>query len=78
MRAWVTLVMPLMPAGSFAGPTMTKKLYAMIFRSTPYPPVRKDTSCEGEWTRIMSASPASACAIAAPVPNGTKLMVIHG
>ena len=57
---------------------MIKKLYAMILRSTPYPPFKKVSSCEGEWTSIMSASPLCACAIAAPVPRATKLTVIHG
>lgn len=50
----------------------------MIFRSTPYPPFRNASSCEGEWTNIMSASPASALAIAAPVPRATKFTVIQG
>ena len=50
----------------------------MILRSTPYPPVRKESSCEGEWTNIISASPLWARAIAAPVPSATKLTVIRG
>lgn len=67
-----------MPAGSFAGPTMMKKLYAMILRSTPYPPVKTASSCEGEWTSNMSASPLSAAAMAAPVPRALKFTVIQG
>lgn len=67
-----------MLAGSFAGPTMTKKLEAMILRLTPYPFVKKLFSCTGSWTMIMSASPLMAVCIAAPVPCERKLIVIQG
>ena len=70
--------MPAIPAGSFAGPAIRKKLYAMIFRFTPYPPVKKDSSCDGECTSIMSASPLWAVAMAAPVPWAMKFTVIQG
>lgn len=73
-----TGLMPVTFAGSLAGPTMTKKLYAMILRFTPYPLTKKLVSCVGSCTIIMSASPLWAVCMAMPVPWERKLRVIQG
>ena len=62
---------PAIPAGSSAGPTMTKSLYITSTRSTPKPSATKASSAGREWTKTMSASPRLPVSSAWPVPCAT-------
>ncbi len=71
VRASSASLLPLMPAGSAAGPTITKSLYITSWRSTPKPSAT-NCSSDGLWcTNSTSASPFFASSIAWPVPTAT-------
>ena len=70
--------MPLILAGSAAGPTMMKSLYMTALRSTPKPLSMKVFSAAGEWTSSTSASPVSPSFKASPLPTATTLTVYCG
>src|SRR5690349_18104182 len=61
-------VTPLMPAGSFAGPMMTKSLYMTSRRLSILPSLTYFFSSSGACARTTSASPRAASASAWPVP----------
>ena len=71
VRAPVTSVMPLIPAGSAFGPTMTKSLYMTSKRSTPLPSATNFSSDGLAWTSSTSPSPLAAFLSAWPVPTAT-------
>ena len=60
-----------MPAGSPAGPTMTKSLYITGKRSTPHPSATKASSAARACTNTTSASPRLPVSSAWPVPCAT-------
>ena len=61
--------MPLMPAGSFAGPTMTKSLCMTSWRLITDPLSTSACSELGACARTASASPRSPIARASPEPT---------
>ena len=62
---------PAIPAGSEAGPTITKSLYMRSNRSTPNPPATNASSAGFACTSSTSASPLRALRSACPVPTAT-------
>jgi len=67
-NASAAVALPATPAGSSAGPTITKKLYINGIRVSSKPSPMNFSSCDLECTRRMSASPVRPFSIAAPVP----------
>ncbi len=65
--------MPLTPAGSVAGPTITKSLYITYWRLMADPFSTSFISAAGECTKSTSASPFSPNASACPVPTAIVL-----
>src|SRR6516165_1225086 len=64
---------PLMPAGSFLGPIMTKSLYITELRFTPNPSATNFSSASFACTNTTSASPRRARSRAWPVPLAMTL-----
>ena len=64
-------VMPVTPAGSAGGPTMTKSLYITSKRTTPCPSATNFSSADLACTSRTSPSPFAAFLIACPVPTAT-------
>ena len=65
--------MPATPAGSSAGPTITKSLYATRVRLVTSPASNRTRSASGAWVSSTSALPSAPMRSAAPVPTAMIL-----